>query len=528
MSKETMSMENLSVVQMDLTDELFSLFHSVQGMDLNRDYEQIAYAGYPKEDDLDVSGDMCFYQIAKLSYDEEYPRREAFENVLNALDNEAYNFVYMLSGNSHGVELCIGVVKNHHLNKKTLSTVNYGEIIANAFEGNFNGSALQKMEAGELREQMIEKTRSYKHAGIISGIPSINESDTGEEKDFQGIDRLINSMLGQNWRIVVVCEPASRTEILKMKDDAYELYNRLSVYSKISVQKSINEGSSVSFGRNVSDSQGKNRNWSKSDTQTKGTANKKGTKNSSSSQQFGKGGGDSKDHSEGKNWSYNNNRGTSKAVTLEMANKHAQDLMQYIDEELLPRIKQGYGKGMFKTSMYYMADKITTANRLKLSILSLFQGNQSTFSPLLARELDMKERIGQKVLKSYQNSFYGRKEYSLDAATLLSKPFDEELGLGICAYLTAKEAGILAGLPQKEVPGIVLSEGVDFGLNEHEIKREEAIDLGVVVQKGRKLDIRFSLKKDSMLKHTFIAGVTGMGKTTTCQKLLAAADTRFW
>ena len=68
---------------------------------------------------------------------------------------------------------------------------------------------------------------------------------------------------------------------------------------------------------------------------------------------------------------------------------------------------------------------------------------------------------------------------------------------------------------------------MDFGLNEHTIGCEDAIDLGVFVQKGRKLEIRFLLKKDSMMKHTFIAGVTGMGKTTTCHRLLAAADTPF-
>lgn len=511
----------------DHTDELFYLFDFMQKMNIEQAGAQIKDTGYPTGDGLSVSTDLCFYQIKKLAYDEEYPRREAFENVLNALDNEAYNFVYILSGNHYGVELYIGVVKNHRKNCKTLSTVNYGEIIKNAFTGNFNGSSLKRLEAEEIKEKLLTQAWAYKSAGIISGIPSMNKNESGEELDFQGIDRLINSMLGQNWRIAVICEPVSRQEILKMKEDAYELYNRLSVYSKVSVQKSMNEGSSFSYGKNESDSTGKNRNWSESNTETNGTANEDGTTNSSSSQLFGKGGGDSKEHSEGKNWSYNKNKGLSQAVTLEMANKHAQDMMQYIEEDLLPRIKQGYGKGMFRTSLYYMADKITTANRLKLSIMSLFQGSQSTFSPLLAQELNLKDFLGQKALRTFQNSYYMEKEYPLDAAVLLSKPADAQLGLGISSCLTAKEAGILAGLPQKEVPGIVLCESVDFGLNEHTIGCEDAIDLGVFVQKGRKLEIRFLLKKDSMMKHTFIAGVTGMGKTTTCHRLLAAADTPF-
>lgn len=509
------------------TSELFDLFHFVQKMDLDSSFERIADIGYPEDDGLSTSDDMCFYKVEKLSYDEEYPRREAFENILDSLDNEAFNFVYVLSGSSTGVELHIGVVKNHRNNRKTLSTVNYGDIIENAFEGNFNGSSLKRLNTDELQEKILKQAKIYKSAGIISGIPSINEGDTGEEFDFQGIDRLINSMLGQTWRIVVVCEPVSQSEILRVKDDVYELYNRLSVYSKATIQKSSNTGDSVSFGRNVSNSHDKNRNWSESDTESKGKADSSGTRNSGTSHQFGRGGGSSRGHSEGENWSYNQNRGTSQAVTIEMANKHAQDLMQYIDDELLPRIKEGYGKGMFKTSLFYMADKVTTANRLKLSIMSLFQGNKSNFSPLIAQELNLKERISVKALVSYQNSYYSMKEYSLDAATLLSRPVDSQFGLGISAYLTAGEASILAGLPQKEVPGIVLNEAVDFGLNEHPVASQDAIDMGVLVQKGRKLNIRFSLKKDSMMKHTFIAGVTGTGKTTTCHKLLVESELPF-
>ena len=41
------------------------------------------------------------------------------------------------------------------------------------------------------------------------------------------------------------------------------------------------------------------------------------------------------------------------------------------------------------------------------------------------------------------------------------------------------------------------------------------------------MEIPFFLSKDSMAKHTFIAGVTGSGKTTTCHKLLSGADMPF-
>ncbi len=520
-------MENQKEITSINTGEIFDLYNNIRKMELDSSFEHICDIGYPSAEGLNLCNDMCFYKVEKLSYDKEYPRREAFENVLNSLDNETFNFVYILSGNNLGVEMNIGVVKNHKPNTKTLSTVNYGDIIANSFEGNFSGSSLKRLDIDTLDDKFIKQTKYYKSAGIISGIPSINESDSGEQVDFQGIDRLINSMLGQNWRIVVICEPVSKVELIAVRNTLYELYNRLSVYSKATIQKSVNSGDSVSLGRNTSESHGYNRGWNESDSSTTGKNSSSGTKSSSKQHQLGKSGGDSTDHSEGKNWSYSKNTGSSEAVTVEMANKHAQDLMQYIDEELLPRIKEGYGKGMFKTTLFYMADKVTTANRLKMSIMSLFQGNKSNFSPLTAQEFNVKDGMFFKVLSSYQNAFYDMKEYSLDGAMLLSKPVDFKFGLEAATYLTAREVSILAGLPQKEVPGIVLSESVDFGLNEHFIKEDNAIDIGVLVQKGRKLNIRFKLKKEAMKKHTFVAGVTGSGKTTTCHKLLAVAETPF-
>ena len=497
------------------------LLQSVQNIDFNQADGKIADIGYPKGVGLDSHSEMCFFHVTTLSYDEKYPRREAFENVLNSLDNDAFNFVYVLSGDEHGVELDIGVVKNSNVNKKTLSTVNYGEIIEKSFEGNFSGSSLRKMDSEELACKILRPRHSFKSAGIISGIPSINEKEDGGEDDFQGIDRLINSMLGQNWRIIVVCEPVCRDEILRIKQDVYDLYNRLSLYSKVSIQNTENSGEGISFGRSSSHSENHSHNWNESDTESDGTGDH------STSNQKGKGGSSGSDDNNGKNWGYNENKGSSHAVSLEIENKHARDLMKYIDEELLPRIKQGYGKQFFKTSLYYMSDKIPTANRLKSSIMSLFQGNKSSFSPLNDYELDLKNSLCVKSLSSYQNAFYNLNDYSLDAATLLGKPSNYRFGLGISAYLTSSEVSIFAGLPQKEVPGIALNESVEYGLNEKSVSADDSVDLGFLVQQERILPIRYVLSKKSLMKHTFVAGVTGSGKTTTCHKLLASVDVPF-
>lgn len=512
--------ENSCLVQ---SNEILDLFSSIQLFKSNRVIHNIENLGYPYNGEL-KNNEMSFYKIEQLSFDEDYPHREAFENVLLSLDNEAFNFVYILTGNKNGIELCIGVVKNRNENQvildKKLSASNYGEIVASVFDGNFNGSKLKKLTGKELTDRVIASPKKYKNAGVIMGIPSLSEVNSENKYDFQGIDRLINSMLGLEWRIEIICEPVSKREILELREDIYELYNRLYVCSKMSLQNTNNNGQTISFGKNISDSKSKNWGSNLSDSDTKGKANSSGTENSSKTHQYGTSKGISRDHSEGKNYGYNMNRGSSESVTIEIANKHSQELMKYIDEELLERIKVGFSKGLFKTSIYYMAKEPTHANRLKVGIMSLFQGNKSTYSPLVANKIDLDKEENYCILNNYQNQFVYTNDYSSDTLMLLGRPYYKNL-LELSTYLTTEEVSLIAGLPQKEVPGLSLKEGVNFGLNETNIKKEEAINLGVMVQKGRKLDdIPFLLNRSSMTKHTFVAGVTGSGKTTTCHRLL--------
>ena len=154
--------------------------------------------------------DVAFYRIEQLSFDEEYPHREAFENILLSLDNTAFNFVYILTGNEVGIELYIGVVRNGStnpiINGKQLIAKNYGEMIEGAFEGNFGGSYVHRLVGTELQEKILKANIQYSDAGIIVGVPSENEDNQNSKRGFQGIDRLINSMLGLNWRLIVVAE----------------------------------------------------------------------------------------------------------------------------------------------------------------------------------------------------------------------------------------------------------------------------------------------------------------------------------
>lgn len=86
--------------------------------------------------------------------------------------------------------------------------------------------------------------------------------------------------------------------------------------------------------------------------------------------------------------------------------------------------------------------------------------------------------------------------------------------------LTTREASVLACLPASEHPGFEMREHVQFATSGSESVGARPIAIGCVLHDGRRSDNWFEIALDDLTKHVFVAGVTGSGKTATCQYLL--------
>lgn len=517
--------------------EGINIEHILNEIETATDNQKVSNLIKPDTDKL-ARGQARFYRVKELSFSEDYPHREALENVLLSIDNLEFNFVYVLTGHKDGVTIDIGAVKNSNFNKDgesnvKLSATNHGDNIGAVFKGNFSGSQLELLEAGVVESDLLEN--DYKCSGVIMGIPSMNKKKDGDSFDYQGIDRLIDAMMGQEWRIAVVCEPVSKFEIRKMRKDIYQLYTDLSIRSKQNIQGSANSGGSYSHGTTQSKVKGKTIGTSESRTKGKSSGTQDEEYNSSKNSSESKGSSNSASESYSSGTSTNSaiSRGSSLSVTLEMVNKPVQELIKYIDEEMIERLNQGISQGLFKTSVYYMAKEPVYLKRLEAAITAIVQGDRASLSPLFGQEFREGDCETFNLLNTYQNQYVKSENCSEKALNLLGRPVRKSIGtntyyhIGLSTYLTASEVTLFAGLPQKEVPGVALKEAVDFGLNETVVEEKDRFYLGKMVQKGKVLEAPFYLSKESLSKHTFVAGVTGSGKTTTCQKLLAETDVPF-
>ncbi len=509
-----------------------------------------------------TNDNVRFFRITELSDEEESTLRQDLENVISCLDNTDFCMVYYISGKPEGIELYLGVVDKN----KQKGAHDYAQLLTSQLEGNLAGIQFERVSSEELTTKIIHPLKLSKNFGLLHGVPSRSvdqQAQTGKGVT-QGIDRLARGLVNETWQMLLVAEPATESEVNQQIDHLLQLSSDLHPYIKRSHQAGSNDsqthstttGSTTSHG--ITTTEGKN--WSDTNgagdsstkTHQKGTNSGGGasSSNNGSSSSSGRstswgdnkseshavGTSTNKSHTTGTNTGKSitknesssastnagSSTGTSKAETIEYINKKIERVQKHISEKMIERFDLGRSKGMFKTAVYLAAPNKVVYERLSHAMVSIFQGNQSHFSPLEVRPFEPET-------SQLQNLFLVQripKDSLNDQLALIhSIPYTANDVLG-ATWLNANELSLLAGLPSREVAGIKLRKNVDFAVNP--VNPTQGFDLGNVVQYGRELKNNVvRLDKELLKQHIFISGVTGAGKTTTCQQILLQTDLPF-
>lgn len=464
--------------------------------------ERNSEVSLPQESSLSPSGTLChFARIHSLTYEKDFPRLEAFENIVASINNSNCKLVYYLKGGKGGVEFYIGVMATN--SRDELNSEDYMQLLQRSFEGNFIGSKIEKLSPEDNKhviKTLLDEEMEY---SAVLGVPSRNQEK--EDISFQGVDRLINIMNGIHFHMLVIWEAVPKRGLDRLNSQVNDIYGDLVSLSKQSIQ--YGEQTSTQTGQSRNETKGINEAVNKNDDYD---INRSTSKTKTKSAQTGT--------------SHNRTEGESHTRSYEICNKVAAELVKYIDDELLPRIKQGHAKGIYQTSVYLGAELPADLVLLENSVTSIFQGNQSTFYPLHAKRLP-KSQIGRQLVANFD--FYNNIDAQWELMPLCSRPITNHK-VGLNTWLTPSEISILAGMPQKDVPGLELREQTGFGLNVQAPQEGNELALGWMVQEGGDLpESRIALDRDDLTKHIFIAGTTGSGKTTTCHRLLHSSGLPF-
>ena len=193
------------------------------------------------DSDFDLS-DLALFRIDEITFEEDAPRQEALENVLASLRIPGINFVYLIVGTKQGVQFYFGVSKDPAAIQTTSITIKEigQDILKPSLRGNFRGSLVSDVDNDSL-ERIVNRIRGHKCTAILEGVPGISKDQ--EKKNFQGVDRVVDVMLGDEFTIMLLAKPITNAnDSYAIEKELYEIYSALAPFSKSSYQSSRNTG----------------------------------------------------------------------------------------------------------------------------------------------------------------------------------------------------------------------------------------------------------------------------------------------
>lgn len=503
-----------------------------------------------------ISSDHChLFRINEIAAQEQFFLRQDLENVFASLSILDCNLIYIISGKPKGIEIYIGV-----LNKQGKLTHNDSDFLKNQLQGNISGIEISKVTREDFENNLLASLENSIHFGLVSGIPSLTidiQAQNQGKSISQGLDRLAKTLLDDEWQIVLVAQPLERESVQKYIENIIQFSTDISPFIKSTRQISNNGSTNETITNGQTKSNNKSTQITKSISVTKEkgnniqTATQKGksaSKNIINSSQNTTTGdnsnesttnietnGNSTTTAESKNETETNSindnnsiangvaKGYSQGESSESINREIERLESYISENQIKRYELGLGKGLFNTAIYLCTKRLTAYKRLSSAFQAVFQGNQNLYNPLFVQKINIKNDK----LETLFNIHYSSTNMSVEKSLIKSCKLNSLNKPAHATLLNSSEIALLAGLPSKEVCGIRLRKNVDFSVNP--LKPEGlGIELGKIILNGRQLaNANLCLDKNLLKQHVFISGVTGAGKTTTCQQLLIASELPF-
>lgn len=480
---------------------------------------------------VDLNTVFRLNRVEKLVFNADENNLEKLMNVYNAVGLCGGSIVNIVISDGRTVEYYIGT-RAEDVN----GTATCQDTLVSALSGNFQGSSVTLQKKGGL-QQCLDKifgNEDKKTVTVVSGIPGYrNEDNRDNEKFVQGIERVIDSMNGKAFTLVTIASPLNTVQITQIKDGYESLYTQISPFAE--TQLSYNESDSNAVAETITDGITKTVGESLSNTVSNSTTRTEGRNTSKSFNgslviagastssgtnystgiQDGTSRAESKNsskadtHSEGKTDTYTNTFGRSLQINIE--NKAVKNLMEKISD-MIERIEDSVDLGLWNTATYCIADNSQTSQVLASAVEAICRGNKTSVESF-AVETWTDSR------KSRQVQAYLKK---MVHPVILVKGNNIPFEVNPASLISGKELVIEAGLPQKSVPGLAVSEMVAFSRNVvNELAGDgRTVELGHVYHMGWTENASVALDIESLSAHTLITGSTGSGKSNTVYHIL--------
>ena len=369
---------------------------------------------------------------------------------------------------------------------------NFSNEVTKIIEGNISGIKLEKFN-----EDFTSFKVKENYVGYLTGVPDIRLDGKIQNKD---ISSLIRSLNGENYIIITLCRPLQKNEILNRVNEIINIKDASTSISKrtISLQKSFTDGESNTEGHTETNSFG----YSTTDSinigmqlpSIPGIPGMSGTPYMGISHSESVSTNHSISNSSSITKSFSETEGQS--VSLDIQNGWAMEMIK-ISETILERMRIGMNIGMWETLTTYSSDNELVAKIIGGRLYSEISSNLST--SLVPQKIDFKKNNEILFIPKDFNTYEKDKIYG--------------------SFVTSEELCAICSIPSENIPNFEIKESKLYSLTYNEGNNSQSI--GNICEYDKILkNTEFSLSESDINKHTFVCGMTGMGKTNTVKMIL--------
>lgn len=499
----------------------------------------------------EFSNKVRFFDIKQIVLNKNENMRDKLVTVFNSIGSTGSSVLVHIKGTPEKVTIRFGV-RNTDFDKLFLSQ----EVLENNLRANFPGTSFSNCDKKSLKQDVLD---AIPFNGFVSSVTDVAglrfEEETKDRQFMQGIEKLIDTLNGKDYSILLIADPISLTDLKESRTALENLYSSLVPFSESQFTVGSNETDSVN--QSVSKSVANTISESVSNTVThtvgKSTSFTDGTSTSVNSgvSLGGKIGpiflggfssvGRSTSHSKttGTNESDANSRGTvhgnsrsdtssntegtskalgsSQSLQIKFENHSVKQLMNRIDETL-KRYATCADLGMWNCAVYCISESEYVSQMGASVYQSLIRGKNSSLE------------TGTVTVWNADQS-----KLLIDSLRHFEHPLLNIDGLNVTpgTLISSAELAIEAGLPNHSVPGIPVIECAEFGRTVSsydnffaERQTSRPVPLGKIFNMNHEENLNVSLDADSLASHTFITGSTGSGKSNTVYQMLSELKRR--
>ncbi|MBE6424209.1 ATP-binding protein [Succinivibrio dextrinosolvens] len=487
--------------------------------------------------DTYLNKNIRFFEISQIVLNKNENMRDKLVSVFNAIGTVGASIVLLIHGNEDTVKITFGVKSND-----TNNLPNYKKIFENCLKGNFPGIKIRNYVKDDLHKIYEGALEPNFSVATVTDVPSYRTEIENKDRRFmQGIEKLIDTMHGQTYTLLLIADPLTNEDIRKSRLALENLYSTLVPLSEMQYNYGISENQSVSQAITKGLTKTITQSISDSISHTVGKSTSTTIGESSTAQAgfspFGIGISGSKTFTNSQTFSQNesNTEGTTKLKgesesTLENTTNSSQigrsktashqikyenftikRMMEKIGHTL-KRYDECADVGMWNTAVYCLAPDSHIAQMLASSYHSLIRGKNSGIEhgSVVLFDNEQSKAIMNSFLRYMNHPCFKIEENYLTPGTLIS----------------SSELSIMAGLPNSSVPGIPVIDCAEFGrtVSSYDLtdlkEKKYKLDLGVIYHMHKDEGQQVVLNPNSLTMHTFVTGTTGSGKSNAVYNML--------